>query len=152
MLVTLTPEECAFAAREGAMRRVRGLLKRNHRHGEPRDPWAMDINGCAAEIAFAKGMGMYWWPRATPDPDGDVGDWQVRWTEREDGALILHESDRDDQRFALVIGSMPDYRIAGWMFAAAGKIDAYWRDEVKRPAFFVPQDKLNRITALKAAA
>ena len=51
------------------------------RHGEPGcDPWRADIEGAAAEVAFAKALRLYWAPSegAQEGASGDVAGWEVR--------------------------------------------------------------------------
>jgi hypothetical protein len=145
LIVELTEEEMRVAAGVGVERRLRALARhRAHRwewNGE--GVWAIDILAAGAEEAVAKLLGRYWTDTADPDSAGDVGDrTQVRWTPRNDGCLILHPEDPDDHYFFLVIGVMPVYTIAGYIRAGAGKQDAYWRADLPRPAYFVPQTAL----------
>jgi hypothetical protein len=83
----------------------------------------IDREGAAAEIAFCKAMNIY--------PDLDVGERKaadctlpsghtvdVKSTWRENGMLLaVPWKKMEVDIFVLVIGQMPEYRIAGWMSA-----------------------------------
>jgi hypothetical protein len=101
-----------------------------------------DVQSSAAELAVAKCLGRYWTP-ASEDPGaipGDVGaSVQVRWTARHDGGLLLHHGDNDEHPFVLVTGRIPRFMIAGWLWARDGKRAEFWRDDLPRPTFLVPQ-------------
>jgi hypothetical protein len=157
MRVVLTWSEVAIGARIGEARTIRNRAKGNgHRHGKaPGADWSGDIEAACAEIAAAKGLGIYMPVTVTPDEDrcGDLGfGIHVRHSDREDARLILHPDDQDVGLFVLVVGSIPTFRLAGFMEAAAGKQDQWWADPTgnDRPAFFVPQSELHPIEGLVA--
>jgi hypothetical protein len=146
--VELTAPEMTLASFAGAMRRVKAISKaRPAAYGyNGHDPWATDIESSAAEMVIAKHLDRYWSPlhlgclTALP---GDVGDGiQVRSTSRADGCLIVHDSEKDEHKFWLVIThTAPRYTIVGWMLGRDAKNSRWWRD-TERPAYFVPQDHL----------
>lgn len=145
--VTLTPQELSIAAYVGVRRSVSAKARgREQAHGFAggAQGWAIDCEGAAAELAVAKLLGRYWpMTIARLDLDGDVdGGIHVRSTTRPDGSLILHPNDPDGDRFYLVTGEAPTFRVPGSILAGAGKIDTYWR-EGDRPAYFIPQSALD---------
>ena len=150
MDVTLTWHEAQTAAVTGITRRIRAKARaRTEVYGSPKtDPWAIDIEAACAERAAAKATGCYWNQEVDPDYPGDVGVWQVRHTPRADGCLILHERDSDESVFILVTGTMPTYRVCGWITAHEGKQPAHWREDTGRPAFFIPQAALRPMEEL----
>jgi hypothetical protein len=144
--VTLSWLEVFQAACAGSMRRIDALkYGRVHRYGEPSlNFWGVDIEGAAAEMAFAKLANTYWHSiaRRPEELPGDVGTMQVRCTQREDGCLILHPEDDDDACFYLLTGQIPTFTVRGWIFGADGKRQEFWRTDTGRPAYFVPQSVL----------
>lgn len=84
--------------------------------------------------------------------DGDVeGGVQVRWTPRVEGSLIVHPADLDWQPFVLVVGAQWPFRVAGWTFGAEAKAKRWWREDVRNPAYFVPQTRLDALATLTQA-
>jgi hypothetical protein len=145
--IRLTFPELTLAGVIGVFRNVSGLQKRSHRHGYTGDGWGVNINGAAAEMAVARYFDRFWSPLALGDlsaQPGDVGPYQVRSTTRTMGSLILHEDDPDDARFYLVITEPPLCRIVGWISGRDGKQARWWREDVREPAYFVPQSALTR--------
>jgi len=139
----LTPSEMRLAALVEVERRVDNLYNyRAARHGAD-DGWTIGIEGAAAEMAFAKMIGVFWSGAVGNLKAKDVGLLQVRSTQRDDGCLILHKWDSDDDVFVLMVGTAPRFDCRGWLRAADGKTEEFWRDPIGgRPAYFVPQSKL----------
>ena len=155
MKVTLTSPEVQYAAYVGTQRRVSAIAnQRGDRYGTPfRDPWSIDIEAAAAELAFAKARDRYWQPLAD-DPNtltGDVGRVQIRSTHRTNGCLITHPTDPDNAPFVLAIGQIPTYTFVGWLWGRETKHQQWWRTDTGRPAFFVPQSALRPITPAQNA-
>ena len=144
--ITLTWHEVAYAAAEGVQRRIRRLAKgRVDRYGwdGERDVWGNDIESSASEVALAKAREAYWAPSPAPDYAGDVGHWFARSTSLDDGCLILYPDDLDDRPYALLTGTIPTFKIRGWVYGREGKqprFDAGSRLRV--PAYLVPQGSL----------
>lgn len=144
---TFTDAEVMEAAFGGAFRRVTAIkLGRVHRHAydgeDAGGTWTMDIEAFGAEKLVARHMSRYHGWQEETDEDGDVGVIQVRHTLRRDGCLIVHPDDSDAAPFVLVVGSMPFQRIVGGIFGQRAKDPRFWRDDVRHPAFFIPQDAL----------
>jgi hypothetical protein len=155
----LTWSEVAIAARIGEARTIRNRARGNgHRHNHPQPKaadWTTDIEAACAEVAAAKGLGVYMPITTTPEEDrfGDLGyGLHVRHSDREDARLILHPDDHDEGFFILVTGVAPVYALPGFIQGAAGKIEKWWSDPTgeNRPAFFIPQNELHPIEGLVA--
>jgi hypothetical protein len=106
-----------------------------------------DVVGAAAELAAAEALDLEW--PGTIDPDDrnapDIPpDWQVRMRLEHDRDLIVREYDRDDQRFILVTGLGPTFRVHGWLFGAEAKRIGVRQDRGNYglPAWWVPQSAL----------
>ena len=145
--VNLTTEDLFTAANAGILRRL-SAIKNNRKESygiPPEDLWGNDIESCIAEMLVSRAFNVSWTPYAV-DPStikADVGDnIQVRSTPRDNGCLILHKKDNDDQFFVLVTGSSLNMKIKGWIKCADGKKQKFWRDNVPNPAYFVPQSEL----------
>lgn len=155
MKVTLTWAETAIAVRIGEARTIWNRSRGNdHRHGKAGGAdWSADIEAACAEVAAAKGIGVYMPITTTPAEDrgGDLGyGLHVRHSHRDDACLILHKDDQPAGLFVLVLGSMPTYRLVGFIEAEDGKRESWWKDPTGdgRPAFFVPQIALHSIAGL----
>lgn len=146
MDITLTPSEMILASHVGFLRQVKSVREdRPDRYGCPPDEgWQRAIEGACAEAAVAKALNRWWSGTIGLLREADVGKVvQVRSTFREDGALILHEDDKDDSPYVLTVGLAPDYRLVGWLLGREGKLPQYWRTDVRHPAYFVPQSVLH---------
>jgi hypothetical protein len=145
MQVTLTHAECELAVQVGARRRLHALRNATHEvYGKAHrgDYWTVDIEAAAGELAVAKALGVFFSVKdsaAEDRADGDVAGAQVRHTQLAHGSLICHDRDHDDHRFFLVTGRMPTFVVRGWILGRDAKSSEYWREDVPRPAFFVPQ-------------
>ena len=146
----LTTSDLYFAAQAGIMRRISAIKKqRIEPFGTPStDLWGIDIEACIAEYLVAKTLNMAWIPyRENPlEIQADVGtNIQIRSTKLQHGSLILHEEDKNDHFFFLVIGTGLDKCIAGWITGEDGKLRKYWQTKTGRPCYFVPQSHLHSI-------
>ena len=142
--VLLTAEDLMLAALAGARQQAENVgAGRRDNHGFEGDGWAAQIEGLASEIAVARAVDRFHNPirpfalRAR----ADVGRLHVRSTDRHDGRLILHDTDAPGT-YVLVIRSLPRCRIVG-TFEKQGELDRrWWREDVRNPAYFVPQRDL----------
>jgi hypothetical protein len=152
-VVTLSWHEIILAGTVGVRRRVEGL-RLNLNGGwswAPNTLWEADIVGALAELALAKFLGVYWdgAVRVQERTEGDVGPFQVRATEIPKGSLILHERDRDEAIFHLVVVEGATCRLKGFITGAEGKRPGFWDDSKPHPAFFVPQSALHPVSEAK---
>lgn len=144
MNVQLSWTEVAVAARIGETRYMRALAAgRVPAHGIPRaEAWGAHIEGACAELAAAKGLGVYWPMTIEPDHGGDLGlGIHVRSSPRADACLILHDTDADGLYY-LVVGETARWRVAGSARVPEARDRGYWRFDVRSPAYFIPQDDL----------
>lgn len=152
--VSLSQSECRQAAYVGINRRLGAMgAGSTEVYGAVAggDYWTVDVEAAAGELAVAKALGVFWCPKDSAEEDregGDVAGLQVRHTRRLTGSLICHNRDRDEDRFVLVLGAMPVFRVAGWIDARAAKSEEFWREDVPRAAFFVPQHRLRPLDEL----
>lgn len=150
-VVCLTKEEMTEAIYWGGMRRLEHIFdikgKLSNFVGNPNwNGWNMDIEGCAAEMAYCKYRGIQW--RCTKSYEADVGDnIQIRHTEHANGCLVFKP--RDDKLaghwFVLVTGKDGRYNVAGYMKGSDCRRDEWIRAPYgeKSTAWFVPQSALN---------
>lgn len=116
-----------------------------------------DLQGALAELAVSRALSLPWDGKWLPIPvwdtwkieGNDVGKLEIRSTDRADGRLILHPSDKDFSPYVLVTSSTDHkYKLVGWVYGKDGKDNKYWRDNVPRPCYMVPQANLRSIDEL----
>ena len=150
MIVTLTYAEMQSAYNVGVQRVIYAMKSGlNNKYGAGRfeSDIAIHLNGCAAEMAVAKGLNMFW--------SGGVGDLnsidvggkvEVRSISRINDSLIIHPSDKDGLPYVLCYNESgtPRFNLLGWIWGKQGKEERFWRDPqgTNRHAFFVPQIEL----------
>lgn len=119
-----------------------GLDKNKH---AARSDWATDIDGAAAEMAYAKSVGCFWCAGLNTFKAPDVGSIQVRSTAHRNGHLIVRRNDADDDTFVLVLTDAPIFDIIGSMKGVEAKADEFWREPRNNEAgaWWVPQDRLH---------
>jgi hypothetical protein len=117
-----------------------------------------DQQGALAELAVSRALNLPWDGKFMPVSvwdtwkleGNDVGKLEIRSTDRIDGRLILHPSDKDYSPYLLVVAaSISTYKLVGWILGKEGKQDCYWRDNVPRPCYMVPQNDLHSMEMLK---
>lgn len=105
-----------------------------------------------AEILVARYLGFINFnPRASKfKQTADVGtNVEVRWTRYDTGQLIIYENDRVTDVAILVVGTSPNYRLAGWIPVAMAKRPKY--KHAKQPTWWVTQLNLQPIENLKGS-
>ena len=116
-----------------------------------------DVQGAQAELAVSKILNLPWdgtWlPIAVWDKwkhEGtDVSGLEIRSTTLATGRLILHHSDKDHAPYVLVISSpASEFQLMGWCYGIDGKQAKYWRTNVPRPCYMVPQSELKTVDSL----
>lgn len=143
---SLSTAEFLEAAIVGTLRQVINMSKGvPDRYGFKGDAWGVHIEGACAEKLVARETKSYWIGALNhKDSGADAGPWGVRHTPLESGSLLLHPADADDRTFILVVGLAPYQRIVGHIKGAEGKLEEFWRTDVRHPAFFVPQSALEK--------
>lgn len=153
--VELSWPELYLAASAGIMRRINGL--RNHREepygARPDAWWNNDINGCIAELALAKHLGIFWSGTVGRIDLPDVGALQVRSKTEVDHRLVILPTDKDEAVFVSVFVATPVCRLCGWMVAKEAKRPEYLLpDPAARDRYFVPNDKLHPMAMLPVSS
>lgn len=149
-IVMLDPLEVKLALEAAGTRQIiaRGNGHRNA-HGldaDYADGLQLDIHGAAGELAAAKGLQLYWSGAIAQD----VAGYQIRTTEHENGRLIIRPRDIEKYRpetiFALVVGKIPVFRLAGCIRLEKAPQIGRWYAPAGRPAaLLVEQSQLDPI-------
>lgn len=105
-----------------------------------------------AEILVARFLGLVNFdPRSSKfKRTADVASFvEVKWTRYEDGQLIVYPTDRPTDVAILVVGTSPNYRLAGWIPVAMAQKPRYKNS--KQPTWWVNQKNLQPIENLKGS-
>jgi hypothetical protein len=115
-----------------------------------------EIQSMLAEHVVAHYFGQTEWEPTLHKPDRNEGDIivdtipiEVKSTNRVRGCLPIKKDEKRQRPYVLVIVKGDHARIAGWIMAHKAKQEQWWRDDVRYPAYFVPQDALHSIQVLK---
>ena len=153
-LIILSEVEARIAALVGCERRHDALLRGLHDRPGVREGavWTIDIEGAAAELAFAKRMGWYW--------DGAVGVFHtqadvrhvhVRRRREHHWDLCIRSPDVPGV-YALVTGMFPRYLIHGWAkWPGSPSYEAAYNPD-RAPAQFIRQADLRPLAELEGQA
>lgn len=152
--VTLTRDEIVRAATIGAQWQC-NAVDNQFQHlveTDPRLGWFNNINGAGAELATAKIIGVDWTPGPytfgrVPDLWPDI---EVRLSSEYWYDLRIRDRDYPDRNFVLVLGSMPTFRVVGYINGRDGTVPEYRKDPNGwGEAWFVPQTALRDIYELR---
>jgi len=150
MEVILASTESWHATVGGIHKRI-ASFNREDNHGfkqDETDPWATDIEACGGEMAFAKGINVFYVPGINTFKSPDVGQFGVRHTSLFDGCLVIRPKDPPGI-YVLVTGTMPVYQLRGWWNTRDGLEESWLRAPNNRPpAHFIPQGVLHDISTL----
>jgi hypothetical protein len=111
-----------------------------------------NLIGVPAEMAVAKYLGLYWEPEFKKKQPVDIKpDIQVRASVTLNARLLLHDEDRDTDKFVWVIKQGNTYTAKGWILCSEGKRLTRLTDPSgdDRPAYFVANEKLWPMELLK---
>lgn len=151
-MIHLSEEDKKLAREEGLRRRSedREMGIKDKKVG-PQSGEITDVEGAAAEIAFARYFGVEplfgrekFLPYDVIIPDGTKVD--VKWTSYQTGHMIVPVTKKEDpaDMYALVIGRMDEgYRIAGWLRAKDVFLTPIRDGEL--PAHWVKQSQLEEV-------
>ena len=146
MRVQLTYSEIILGAMAGVHRRVEYLKSGLSNRYQPsmEQIWGAQIEGAVAEQALAKGLNKYFSGKGEfgqSDLDEDI---ECRATSWPDGRLILHDADKGEARYYLLVGEVGHYRIIGSIYGWEGKKKEYLDDpnQTGKSAYYVPQSEL----------
>jgi len=150
--VTLAPYECMLAAQVGIGRQLSAINKGLRMAFGLNGPgWNEHIEGAAGEMATAKALNVFWDGSVDTFKRPDVGQLQIRTRTRHDWDLIVRKGDADDECFLLVTGTMPNFRVHGFLLGRDAKQETWLQSYAGRtPAYFVPKEHLLPLSALPA--
>ncbi|MDZ4689666.1 MAG: hypothetical protein SH850_31700 [Planctomycetaceae bacterium] len=145
--VTLCADDLAFARRIGLQRTDEALrMNRPGRADCPPNNPRQDVDAAAAELAFARAIGVPPSLSVTPDPGPDVAEFHVRATWRPDGHLIVRPGEAKDNCYVLLIGEGVRWRVIGTITGRNAMRQEFWRTPNARPGcYMVPQSQLTRL-------
>lgn len=153
MQITLseTERKVVEAIAEARYKSNRALKVKDKQVGK-QDKAFIDLNGLGGEWAFCKIVNVY--PdfeigvRSIHDAVALGGSWDIKTTDIEHGQLLVRPSKHREQKkcdyYALVVGSMPDYRLAGWASASEIFDPARLTDLGHGQTYAIPQEELHK--------
>lgn len=157
MKITLTHDEQCLAEKVGLARyqhyKRKGYVTLYGRSKE-RGPEANYVDGIAAEIAFCRAYGVEPMLAADEGRHYDailVGDGGIEYTvdvksrDTEYGPMHIKRKDHPSKipdLFAFVVGTMPTFRIVGFIDAKAALIEGYMDYTAEHPCYKIPQRDL----------
>lgn len=153
--VALTFDEGMSAAVAGCIQMMRAVHsgKVGHDHGgfsgrDMRERWAQAIHGQMVEHAVSKFFNCYPHAGIGGITGDDPAGFSIRGTPHKNGHLIVNGSElpeKSEERFVLVVGHWPTFRIAGWIKGCDVMRNEWWRAHERPPSWWVPQDSLNQV-------
>jgi hypothetical protein len=145
--VSLSADDFALAQQFGAQRTAEAQhANRPGRAACPPNNVKQDINGAAAEVAFARVLGVPPVLSVSPDPGPDVAGFHVRSTSLSNGHLIIRPGEAKDNRYVLLVGQGTDWRVIGTIAGRDAVRPEFWRPKDARPGcYMVPQSQLVRL-------
>jgi len=145
-VIVLTEIEMEIAAMVGCRRRSESRSNsREYAHGfDGSGGWDIDIEGAAAELAYAKYRGQYWPATVCSFKHADVGaNVQIRSTPHANGSLIIRDDDNAEHFYVLLTGTAPTFQVRGYIQGISAQNDEWRQAPNGRPAaYFVPQSAL----------
>jgi hypothetical protein len=145
--VTLGDEDFELARQIGTARTAEAQQSnRPGRAGCPPNNLEQDINGAAAEIAFARVMGMAPSISVGPSQEPDVAGFHVRSTSWPNGKLIVRPGDPEGNLYVLVVGVGKEWRIIGSAVGReATRPEFLYEENGRLGCYMPPQSKLRRL-------
>lgn len=142
MRVTLSAQEMYLSGLVGFRRNLEAICRgRKPRFPEkyPGELFAYHIHGAMAEFAVAKATNKCWSGHINKFSAGDVGDWEVRYSQRQD----MKVRERDDGIVIAVTGLPPDFTVVGYEHSDNVKMNYQPESPREGPAaYFVPHGRL----------
>lgn len=144
--VTLTPLELDVAKMVGEFRckeSYRLQLDGTSKRDPSRTHEEIGIQGASGELAFCKGMNLYWLPTVNTFKAPDIGEnIEIKTTDYSNGHLLIsYSSLKLEVTYVLVIRKSNVFTIVGWMQGFHINSEKYFRKEDN--SFWVPQSDLN---------
>ena len=154
---TLNESECNVATNHGLSRyfnnREKGTNNQSHKVGN--HPIFKEVDGVGGEIAVAKFFNVF--PDIDPTPRSGGCDLvtktgvrvEVKTTDYAKGRLIAQkwkEEQKCSDIYVLVIGTLPTFKIIGWIASEDLLLDENVKTELSGECYSVTQDKLKPMT------
>lgn len=155
-IIQLNETECNVACNHGLSRyfKNREVGNMNQSIKVKNHPIFTEIDGIAGEIAVAKLLGVY--PDIDPTPRVGGADLvsktgvrvEVKTTHHETGKLIAQKwkTPKDSDIYVLVIGSLPEFDIRGWMYSTELLRPERLEEQKSGYCFVARQEELNPMT------
>ena len=148
LAIKLDWSELTIAANVGVLRQITNSWGKS-KCGAISNPWAIHIEGAAAECAVSKALNLYWNIGGKSNKyAGAVGGHEVRYTHRDSGGLVVYAKNDPARKYILVTGTAPEYIIRGWISGHDAQRAEYWQTSLKIPAHLVPQEALSDVRDL----
>jgi hypothetical protein len=101
------------------------------------------FTGLVAEYAFAKWFGVYFTIKPYDPTNDDVLGYQIKATERYNGCLIKQpHNPAGIYILGIVLNDYSEVSFRGWKDSTEIQRACYWRADVPKPGYFVPQAAL----------
>ncbi len=119
----------------------------------------IDIQGAIAELTLANFLGFGWagalnitdW-RSSRTEAGLVGGIRVRATNYAVGGLILHKRDLNIPHVLVNTHRCPTIEIVGWVLPDEVRQQCWWRSDLSRPCYLIPEKFLRTVVATELIA
>lgn len=152
MEIQLEKREIWNAAQIGMSRQLNSRLRGSQqKYNLKKGSYDYDIMGAVGECVYAKFFNIYY-VGGSPGPVDMTYNGltiEVRTVDEDSKSLIIYEHEDPNSIFALAIDKTPNVILAGWIKGVHGKLEKYWKEDARYPAYFVPQSVLNNILELR---
>jgi len=151
--VVLSAEDFDLASKLGQQRTDEAVQShRPGRAGARPNNLVQDINGAAAEIAFARAIRAEVSLSSAPDQGPDVTEFHVRSTDWPNGKLIVRPGESTDNQYVLLVGFGLTWRIVGTITGRdAMQPKFHGKLQNGRPdCYMVPQSALRPLSDTRA--
>lgn len=164
MELSLGPDQVRIAKVVGSARyqscRAAGSKDVHYEHDASAE--FQDHNAAGAEIAVCVALGAWWEATSAKGSENKEADvrrgeetFQVRWSKYPRGFLPLYPDDNNEDVFIFVTGSLPTFRVVGFIKANEVKDSAHWSEVNPRngqrlfcPCYLIEQKELVDIEQL----
>lgn len=143
VIIQLTADDCRLRDRIVSQKETEvKMLKQKNTFTHSNTAKALHI-GLTAELAFARWLHVPYAYKPYDKLDADVMGYQIKATERPDGCLIKQSHMPNG---VYVLGIVDEVKstvtFKGWVLSQEIHQQCYWRSDVPKPAYFVPQTEL----------
>ena len=148
IMVILSAEDYAAAESMGRLRYDESQRQRLQGRANCLPNLPQDVRGSAAEIAFARAVGVEADLGVNTYHAPDIAGVQVRSTTLPQGRLIVRPVDSDDDTYVLLTGSYREWIVIGCTKGRQAKqqINWYGGQNGREPCYMVPQQRLQPVT------